>query len=234
MKLELQVSDVLLKKLKILNILMEGGEDVDFIELLTSQVEGSIEGMIRLHLDALSSKSPGPSMHVELGASIAKGAAVLQRTPTFRHTYDQTPVDVAEGLSNEDFELDEDEHDEAIYNEPVFTDPTPVKKAAPAKKKPVKAKVQKVAPAVAAVTAESLLMDDEVDDPEHEAVSPTDSDTTFEDLMGVSSKPSEDDRPTFTIPELDDLPPVGARSNPRRLPKYCKANVDNLTGVPRD
>lgn len=83
--------------------------------------------------------------------------------------------------------------------------------------------------------------DDQVEDPEHEAVSDPNDETTFEDLMGTGGLSSEEmdidepgvddgENPFGDIISLDDLPPkrVGAK----KLPKGLKAKVAEYDGTP--
>lgn len=72
--------------------------------------------------------------------------------------------------------------------------------------------------------------DSQVEDPEHEAVSPDNEEVTFGEALGA---PGIDDAvadvPVFS--EIPIIPPGKApRSNPKPLPKSVKAKVRNYTG----
>lgn len=90
------------------------------------------------------------------------------------------------------------------------------------------------------LSVSDIEADDQVEDPEHEAVSDPNDETTFEDLMGSGELSSEDmditepgldegENPFGEIISLDDLPPK--RIGAKKLPKGIRARVAEYDGT---
>lgn len=84
------------------------------------------------------------------------------------------------------------------------------------------------------VSMSDIEKDSQLEDPEHEAVSPDNEEITFGEALGA---PGIDDavldQPIFS--ELPSIPKSKVpRSNPRPLPKTVKARVKNYTGPEQD
>jgi hypothetical protein len=179
MKIEIEVSENLKKKLHIMNVL-QGENNSDFELGLSKYVEEYIEAIIEQELRSIS--------------------VTKEKKPMFQeYTFHDTSV--AEGLSNEDIEEEEEEEEEERTH---------------------------------GLTLADLEADNKVEDPEHEAISPDDSDFTFEDLLGISSSYEEEEKPEFNIPPLEELVSGSPRGTGKGLPKYCKAKVSAMQNAPSE
>jgi hypothetical protein len=121
----------------------------------------------------------------------------------------RSEFEAAEGLSSERIRPEDEEDGENPFAPP----PT--------------AKAEKV-------TFAAIEKDNQVEDPEHEAVSPDNEELTFGEAFG---RPGIDEAvvDAAIFPEIPIIPPGKIpRSNPKPLPKAVRARVQNYTGSERD
>lgn len=215
MELSIPVTPTLLKKLQVLNILSGGDDGADFTTMLSTQVEHVVEAMIQEKLD---------------GISVSPKQENAQFTWVKGNKYS-----VDNGLSNEEFFLDESEDDDKGFehNPPPTPTPNPTNVTKVPPKQKLRSKSKKpIKSNSSGVTREMLYTDTAVENPKTEAVSSDSLIVTFEELMGVSSSSHEDeqlnDTPLFEIPELLATP--SPRVSGKKLPKDCRAVVTEYGG----
>lgn len=241
----LTLTDKLRRKLGALQALSSGTEDEigDFDAFASEALEKAVDNLILQHLLPPSRFGNGSlgvmttttaNGHIQMpniaGLTHEPVHAVSAWTPpapTFRRPEPKRAQEaeenhgLAEGLSYEEIEDDG-------YEEEQAAEQPKAPARAPAGKK--RRRISKPA----GLTLEKIEKDSEVEDPEHEAVSASGEDVTFEQLLGSPLSTEDvqtgDESPFASILDLSNSTNLPPRKNGRRPPSV-RGRVSAFTGV---